>query len=900
MAKVTIDGIEYDLSPGKNLLQAGLEVGLDIPYFCWHPALGSVGACRQCAVKQYRDENDERGMIVMSCMVPCSDGARFSIEDEEISQFRKTVTEWLMTNHPHDCPVCDEGGECHLQDMTVMTGHNYRTYRFTKRTYENQNLGPHINHEMNRCITCYRCVRFYDDYAGGKDLQAIGKHNHVYFGRHESGTLESEFSGNLVEVCPTGVFTDKTFKQHYLRKWDLQSAPSICQGCSVGCNILAGERSGKLRRVLNRYHGELNGYFICDRGRFGYEYVNAEDRLRLPLLRKDDQLSELNETALSDQLQEWIGPGKKLLGIGSPRASVESNYALRAMVGPDHFCNGMTRAESGLLNRILSIRKTHPAKNASLEDIEAADAVIVLGEDLINTAPRIALSIRQAVKNEPNKNLGAMRIPEWSDKAVELATYGQSGPFFSATPKATRLDDIVTRGYHGAPANIARLGYALAHALDSEAPAVPDLSEEESAFVDAAAEALRNAEKPVVISGTTLGDDKVLEAAANLALALHRAEKDSGLSYVVPETNSMGIALLGGNDLETAIESLPGQTPDAIVILENDLYHRLSDSAVDAFLGGDTPVILLDHSLQPTAEKADLRLPVGAFAEADGTLVNFEGRAQRFYQVYPAAGAVQESWRWIRDLLEFRDPSLAGKWKNLDDILLAIEAELPALQGIAGAAPLAEFRGIGGKVPRMSRRASGRTAINAHVEVSEDKPEDDPDSPLSFSMEGTADTPASALISRFWAPGWNSVSSLNKFQDEIGGHLRGGDPGVRLLPHPPAGDSPFYNHVPPPFESAPGSLLVLPLPHIFGSEEWSARCEGIRKRGPGPSVLLHPEDAAAANLSEGDLTKISFETIELTLPVEFNQSLRRGTAGLTPGLPGLKGLSLPASAKWSS
>lgn len=900
MAKVTIDGVDYDLKAGKNLLQAGLEAGLDIPYFCWHPALGSVGACRQCAVKQYRDENDERGMIVMSCMVPCTDGARFSVEDEEIRQFRKTVTEWLMTNHPHDCPVCDEGGECHLQDMTVMTGHNYRSYRFTKRTYENQNLGPHINHEMNRCITCYRCVRFYDDYAGGKDLQAIGKHNHVYFGRHEDGTLENEFSGNLVEVCPTGVFTDKTFKQHYLRKWDLQSAPSICQGCSVGCNILAGERYGKVRRILNRFHGDLNGYFICDRGRFGYEYVNAESRIRFPRRQEAGNSTELDESGLSEQLKSLANSDKSLLGIGSPRASLESNYTLRALVGEKNFCTGLNDQETRLARRIIEIRKTHPAPIASLRHIEDADAVIILGEDVTNTAPRIALSVRQAIRNEPNKQLGAMRIPEWSDKAVQLATYGQSGPLFSATPEKTRLDDIVTRGYHGDGSDIARLGYALAQALDSEAPAAPNLSESEQAFVEAARAALEKADKPVIISGATLGDVKIVEAAANVALALRRQDKEASLAYVVPEANTLGVALLDGLSLEEAMAQADRDNPDAIIVVENDLYERLPASKVDSFLERETPVICIEHSTTPTTEKSDLILPAGTFAEADGTLVNFEGRAQRFFQVYPAPDAIQESWRWIRDLLEFRDSPLANEWINLDDILLAIEEDLPAFKGVANAAPLSSFRGVGGKVPRMSRRASGRTAVDAHIEVSEDKPEDDPDTALSFSMEGSADNPSSALISRFWSPGWNSVSSLNKFQDEIGGHLRGGDPGIRLFKEDESASFSFLNHVPEPTSLSQGQIRVLPLPHIFGSEPWSGRCEGIQRRGPGPHLRLNLQDAEKAGLEDGDLAKLNLDGIELTLPVERSETLKQGTAGITPGLPGLKGLPLPTTGTLSS
>ena len=280
MAVVYIDHQPFEADKDDNLLAACLAVGKDIPYFCWHPALGSVGACRQCAVKLYKDENDPKGKLVMACMETVTDQKRISIEDPEAKEFRENVIEWLMTNHPHDCAVCDEGGSCHLQDMTVMSGHNYRRFKFKKRTYRNQYLGPFLHHEMNRCIQCYRCVRYYKDYAGGKDLDVFAAHNHVYFGRATDGILESEFSGNLAEVCPTGVFTDKTLKQHYTRKWDLTMAPSICHHCSIGCNITAGERYGSLRNITNRYNGEVNGYFLCDRGRFGYEFVNNENRIR--------------------------------------------------------------------------------------------------------------------------------------------------------------------------------------------------------------------------------------------------------------------------------------------------------------------------------------------------------------------------------------------------------------------------------------------------------------------------------------------------------------------------------------------------------------------------------------------------------------------------------------------
>src|SRR6188474_811042 len=193
MSTIYIDNKPYDVKAGKNLLEACLGLGIDLPYFCWHPTLGSIGACRQCAVRAFKGPDDTRGALVMACMTPAADGARFAVDDPEARAFRASVIEWLMLNHPHDCPVCDEGGECHLQDMTVMTGHDYRRYEFEKRTFRNQNLGPLVNHEMNRCIQCYRCVRYYRDYAGGCDLNAFALRNTVFFGRQVDGVLENEF-----------------------------------------------------------------------------------------------------------------------------------------------------------------------------------------------------------------------------------------------------------------------------------------------------------------------------------------------------------------------------------------------------------------------------------------------------------------------------------------------------------------------------------------------------------------------------------------------------------------------------------------------------------------------------------------------------------------------------------
>jgi NADH-quinone oxidoreductase subunit G len=520
LTTIYIDNRPHEVSADRNVLEVCLSLRLDLPYFCWHPALGSVGACRQCAVKIFHSENDTKGRLVMSCMTPVVKGLRISIEDPEAREFRAGIIQGMMQSHPHDCPVCDVGGECHLQDMTVMTGHNYRRYSFPKRTFRNQYLGPFLNHEMNRCIQCYRCVRFYREYAGGKDFDVFGIRNTVYFGRQADGMLENEFAGNLVEVCPTGVFTDKTLRQHYTRKWDLQMAPSICAHCGLGCNTTAGERYGLLRRILNRYNSAVNGYFLCDRGRYGYEFVNSEGRIRAPQLRGQGKLGNVAKAEALGRLGQLLAPDAKVIGIGSPRSSVEANFALRALVGSEGFFAGFADGESPLIAKTLEIVRSSPARSASLHDVELSDAVLILGEDLTNTAPRMALSLRQSVRQQPMQIAEKLKIPFWNDTAVREALQDTKGPLFIATSSATKLDEVAAETYRAAPDELARLGFAVAHALEPQAPQAASVGSAMGSLAERIARSLREARHPLVISGVSSGNEAMLQAAANVSRAL--------------------------------------------------------------------------------------------------------------------------------------------------------------------------------------------------------------------------------------------------------------------------------------------------------------------------------------------------------------------------------------------
>lgn len=907
MGKVNIfiDGKPYEVEDGQNLLEACVELRLNVPYFCWHPAMGSAGACRQCAVKQYANEQDTRGRIVMSCMTPVQKDMRVSLGDPDSTEFRSTVVEFLMTNHPHDCPVCDEGGECHLQDMTLMTGHDYREYRFEKRTYENQDLGPFINHEMNRCIQCYRCVRYYRDYAGGDDLQEFASKNHVYFGRHEDGPLENEFSGNLVEVCPTGVFTDASQKQHYTRRWDLTMAPSVCVHCGVGCNISPGERYGSIRRIRNRYNGEVNGFFLCDRGRYGYEFVNSERRFRKLLRRTPGDattgagasFAEISKEVALKEIGALLADRARVLAIGSPRASLESNFALQELVGEANFYLATNRQEHEINRLMLDILQKSGIETSSLRDIGEAEAILVLGEDLTNTAPMMALQVRQAVRNVPRQVTRKMGIPDWNDIAVREVVQGNKGPFFSATVDATKLDDVATKPLHATPQDIARLGYAIAHAIDPTAPAVFEIDAETRALVAEIAAALVGVSKAVIISGPSLRDAAVVQAAANVAMALKRTGHEAQLAFTTPECNTFGLTLLGGKPLDDAVVAVREGHVDTVVVLETDLYRCIDTASVNALLEGATHVIALSHTEQPTAGRADYVVPVDTFAEGDGTLVNNECRAQRFFQVCAAAGDVQESWRWIFEIQHAAGRNGIGQEINLDIVLDMLADKRPNLARVEALVPDAMFRIGGRKIPRQSHRYSGRTAMKANISVSETGIPQDPDSPYGFTMEGFGRKTPPALVSSFWSPGWNSTQAVTRFQEEVGGPLRGGDPGVRLIEPCENPQYGYFTWIPAAFAPKTSERLVVPLYHIFGSEELSSMAPAVAERSPMMYVAVNAFDGEALqSMRDGDIVELAMNGDVLRVPVRLRPGLPKGVVGLPVGLAGQPWRVLPTMA----
>ena len=900
MAVIYIDKRPYEAKEGENLLSTCLGLGFDLPYFCWHPALHSIGACRQCAVKQFRDENDTAGRIVMACMTPVEKGMRISIDDPEARRFRAGVIEWMMTNHPHDCPVCDEGGECHLQDMTVMTGHSYRRYRGKKRTYRSQDLGPFITHEMNRCIACYRCTRFYNDYAGGRDFGAFASRNRVFFGRSAPGALESPFAGNLAEVCPTGVFDDKPFSRHYTRKWDLRTAPSVCVHCGLGCNTIPGERYGSLRRVRNRYNGAVNGYFLCDRGRYGYGFVNGDRRIAGPRIRRE-KAEGLYPVAPDEAVRiiaETLASAQRVIGIGSPRASLEANFALRTLVSPDNFYAGVAEEERKCVALAVDLMKRDGALIPTLSDIARCDAVLVLGEDISNTAPLLHLQVLQSQRLAAVEAAARFHIHPWDDTAVRVAAGGARGPLFVATTGATDLDGRATASFRSPPAGIARTGFGIAHLIDPGAPPVTNLGPSASTFASSVASVLSAAKRPVVIAGAGSRDASVMEAAANIATALRRAGKEAYLCLVVPECNSAGLALMTGKGLAEALDAAEDESDAVAVVLENDLYRRMDGQGVERFFAAFRRVIAIDHTYHRTLLRSDAALPAATFAEGDGTFINNEGRAQRAFRVFMPSGAVRESWRWIKDVMAHMGRPEAAAWTDLDALLSRMAEALPVLAGARIAAPPSSFRIAGMKIAREASRYSGRTAMDADRNIREAMPPADPDTPFTFSMEGYQGVPPSALIPRFRAPGWNSPQAVNKFQQEIGGALRGSDPGVRLFEaYKENPDNPYFGDVPQPFLPKDGLFLVVPFYHVFGSDEMSVLTPEVRERTPRPYIALSQKDMARLRLVDGGAAVLTAGGFSFRLPAKAHPELPSGVAGLPCGVPDAPVLDFPAWAR---
>jgi NADH-quinone oxidoreductase subunit G len=634
MPKLVIDDQKIEVAPGTKVIEAAEQLGIMIPRFCYHPALGSVGACRVCAVKLM--DGPLKG-IQMSCMVEAQDGMVVSTTDEEAVDFRKSVIEWLMLNHPHDCPVCDAGGHCLLQDMTVSGGHGIRRYAGPKRTYIDQYLGPLIQHEMNRCIHCYRCSRFYQEFAGYHDLGVMSNANRTYFGRFEDGILESPFTGNLSDICPTGVYTDKP-SRYFGRRWDYQRNPSLCINCSLGCRTVASVRYREVKRQEARFSKEVNGYFICDRGRYGFFYASLESRPRHTSVNGEAvsydkavqaAIAKLGKTS-SDS-----GPSA-IAAVGSVRSSLETQVMLR------HLCQSMGWRNPGyFMNQAAiskvktSIARLEPDIAVSLREVEKADFILAIGADPINEAPMLAMAMRQAHRN------GA-KIVVMDPRPVSL-------PFdFDHLPAAAEgMSDLVGLFIKATVDRQTAASYGENAAKFYEA--LPDRNQiagyQEDLFT-AAIDGIKKSQQPLIVCGTDIPPVQVSGIAADLALFLRAADQNAGLFYLLPGANAFGAGLLCDDEASmlSIIEAIEDGDIKALILVESDPFFHFSDRKRLAHaLHTLDLLIVLDYLNYDAAQKADIFIPSTTLYEADGIFVNQEGRAQIMRQAYCGGVPIAQS-----------------------------------------------------------------------------------------------------------------------------------------------------------------------------------------------------------------------------------------------------------------
>jgi NADH-quinone oxidoreductase subunit G len=638
MPELRFDGRPVSAPDGANLVEAGLLAGVQVPVFCYHRELGAVGACRVCAVTS---TVKGRSRLVMACMTQAEAGAEVTTTDAPSVEFRRLVLEWLMENHPHDCPICDEGGECQLQDLTIAAGQGHRRFRGRKRTYVNQFLGEFIAHEMNRCITCYRCSRFYQEVAGGRDFGASGSRDRVYFGRFEPGPLESPFSGNLVELCPTGVFTDKLFR-YRARVWDLEQAPSICPHCSVGCNLKPGSRHRELLRVRVRDNPEVNGAFLCDRGQFGFGWAEDPRRPRVPRVRGEtsDWDGALLLTARTLESIARRHGADSIALIASPRAPLEALAALRDLAAAlggtrlAHFDELEREARAHAQLCTLASMAGAPVDQA---DIARCDALLVAGVSLIDEAPLAALAARNVAR--------------------------RGGRLFVVNPGERFLGDVAERVLSVHPAELAVVLGQLADGAGGDEN------------TDVIAQGLRAARAPGVIAGGDLMDGRAIASAGRLAAALGDHAR---LGFVFPGPNGFGAAAMtAAPALADLVEAIDARMIRAAVVVESDLDRLGADRL--RRLAELELLVVLDHVNGTLTDAAHVLLPAATSYESAGIFVNRAGRAQAFAPLDVAGDPVGAR---IRDERFPREPRLHAprgdvrpSWWALEQVRAAVTGE---------------------------------------------------------------------------------------------------------------------------------------------------------------------------------------------------------------------------------
>lgn len=657
LVTITVDGQEIRVPKGTLLWEACQANGIDIPIFCYHTKLGPVGACRTCLVEI---EGMAKGPTT-ACSTPVTDGMVVRARSPIVEKAQRGIFEFLLANHPLDCPICDRAGECPLQDQTFAYGPGTSRYIEPKRHHEKPiALGPTIALDRERCVLCWRCVRFCAEVAEDKSIVLLDRGDHTIVGTFQNQPYISNFSGNVVELCPVGALTSR--KQRFnFRPWELSNRPSVCPHCPMGCNInISVRKSDEVIRFLSRDNPEVDDSWLCDRGRFNFEFINSPERLGSPLIRRGNAFVETSwSEALGfiaerlAQIVEESGPDA-IAGIASPRLTNEDLFVFKRFMADvlgsdnvDHYPRpqpALTAREEEALERL--DQTLMPIAN-----LDKAKTIVLLGADPSMREPVLELRIRLAV-NRHGARLVVINSDEipLSSKAHQTLTYP--------------------------PGQLAAFARSLVAALaptDGQ-EAAPDSSSREKTTAEANVDqALRNLVADYLTEGpiAVLYDDAfdriedkgdALQSVADLVTALGR-RGEVGTIPMLDDCNSMGARDLGifpsasgagawGRSAVSALLS-PDSQIRAALVLGSNLVRDFPDPATIQRLQQLDLLVVNELMMTETAKYADVILPVASFAEKEGTFTNTERRVQRLTPAVPSPGIARADWDILVDLSQY-------------------------------------------------------------------------------------------------------------------------------------------------------------------------------------------------------------------------------------------------------
>ena len=633
MVTFEIDGREVRAPEGMMLVDAAKHGDVEIPFFCYEPKLGQpVGACRMCLV-----EIEGIPKLQTSCSTPIRDGMVVNTTSDRVKHAQNAVVEFLLVNHPLDCPVCDKGGECPLQDISYGWGGGRSRFIEPKRHFKKPlNLSPLVAIDRERCILCYRCVRFSQEIAEDYQLVFLSRGDHTFVGTHDGRPYVAPFSGNIIELCPVGALTSQAYRFR-ARPWDIEDSGTVCTMCPSQCNVkLTIRDDAKVVRVLARDNVEVDDGWLCDKGRFGYQSFSSAERFTRPMVRDGGYLREVSwERALTDaaNLLSRSGAGT-VAHVGGTVTNEEGflvQHLLRNALGSPHVTSGPALA--GAQARALAA----PALSARVSDIDHAGAILVLDTELVDEAPILDLRVRKAVRRHGTRLIVASSRPSTLDaNAVAALRFAPGGAAAALGALTARL-----RGSDAGDGGVTP-GFIPGLRHDVSDPGVTLL---------AAADALRDAGDVVVIWGERLIGAGAVDALLELAGAAGASGEESGLIGIPSGSNGRGLREVGcspltGPGLADAAEAGdPDEARGALLLVEAERpEHELARAAgVIAFARYPTDEL---------AEHANVVFPAEIYAEKEGTLTHPDGRLQRVRQALGRAGEVRPGWQVLAELCE--------------------------------------------------------------------------------------------------------------------------------------------------------------------------------------------------------------------------------------------------------